>query len=370
MAEFLGVPSAEVESRINDLGLPALDVLPVSRAFPIICRRNHDLLSTQSLARLLHMTTEQLVKATQEMDFLSVKLGSKPDVFPDIDFAEKADVDSFRRHCSGYLTDYAMWDRPFSFLRDLHQKEEWWPLSADFEHSRLGLRMLYSYVGSHGDYLLAGEDFYSDGILSRLQNRGINAGWMPALLRDLAPSDVFEEFGDGHGIRLENLRRQIEKAAGYGIKIYLYLNEPRFMPGAFFEEYPEARGMESPDYPGNYGMCTSAETVRHWLFESAKFLFSELPDLGGIVLISASEDRTNCCSHLNALSAGRCPRCDERSVAEVLADSANIFADAADAVGSDVNIIQWVWGWDFAMPRDEVKHAISSLSHRVQRIPE
>ena len=103
---------------------------------------------------------------------------------------------------------------------------------------------VYSYFGSFGDPLDdSAANPYPDGLLARLSDVGVNGVWMHVVLRQLAPGDPhFPEFGDGHERRLANLRRLVEQTKKYGIGIYLYMNEPRAMPPAFFEERPEMAG--------------------------------------------------------------------------------------------------------------------------------
>ncbi len=237
--------------------------------------------------------------------------------------------------------------------------------------------MMGSYTASHGDFLLTGEDFCSEGILSRLRNRGVNACWMPVLLRDLAPGKVFKEFGKGHKRRIRNLQRQAATAREYGIKLYLYLNEPRYMPEAFFENHPSARGMRAAQH-GHYGLCTSEAQVREWVFESIKFVFSQVPGLGGIILITASEHETNCYSHISTYDCRAqglalyskslglddgdtmCPRCEKRGPEAVLCDMADIAHKALDSIASKADVIQWLWSWDYIMPLARTKKAVTN----------
>ena len=389
MAGYLRVSPAELRQWMAALGLPEMRAIESSRAFPIILRRNHDLLPEEEIAELLGMPVEKLRKSMQEMDFLDVKLGPKPaDLRPlaksDADFPADA-AEHFRMRCGQYFRDFERWEQPFSFLDHLSVEEP--PDTTQCRsttNTGLTTRMMCSYTASHGDFLLTGEQFYTNGILSRLRNRGVNAAWMPGLLRDLAPGNVFEEFGEGHQTRIDSLRNEVERAAGFGIKLCMYLNEPRFMPAAFFDRYPDARGMEA-HVKGHYGMCTSSSPVREWIRESARFLLSSVPDLGGVVLITASEAETNCFSHiptydLKASGAGvgeddvfgledgerMCPRCKERGAHHVLTDTANLLQEAVESTDSRAEVIQWLWGWDYIIPRDTIAQALDNLPPRVK----
>ncbi|MCL5104322.1 MAG: hypothetical protein M1133_09435 [Armatimonadetes bacterium] len=383
LANYLGTDEVVVQGWLRELGLPEMETVDRERVFPLVVRRNHDLLPDEEIAKLLGMSMGHYRRTMLEMDYLDIKVGNKPAGLTGIEADREgwnASAAAHFRSCSqGYFSDYIDWEKRFGFLDEFAQVEE--PIltgGSEPEEPRIGLKMMYSYTATHGDFLLSGEEFYSEGILSRLRNRGVNAGWMPGLLRDLAPSGIFPEFGESHEIRIANLRKQVEKAQTYGIKLFLYLNEPRFMPEEFFDKYPESKGMRALQ-DSYYGMCTSDPRVREWLHESIAFIFSQVPDLGGVVVISASENRTNCYSHSSSnISSGRnvigfgdekckctCPRCMQRGAEEVLADAANIFGDALDSIGSEAEVIEWVWGWDFVLPVDAVKKAIGKLSDRV-----
>ena len=51
---------------------------------------------------------------------------------------------------------------------------------------------------------------------------GMSAIDARARLRDLAPGGAtFPEFGEGHEVRIANLRRMVERAGKFGVKLYL-----------------------------------------------------------------------------------------------------------------------------------------------------
>src|SRR5690606_8193692 len=146
----------------------------------------------------------------------------------------------------------------------------------------------YSYVAVFGDPLSEPElDPYPDGLLQRLSSSGINGVWLHAVLRDLAPGGAdFPEFGKGHEQRLENLRALVARAAKQGVKIYLYMNDPRAMPPAVFADRPELTGSSSG---GVTALCTSQPEVRAWMEDALAHIFEQVPGLGGVYAISASE---------------------------------------------------------------------------------
>ncbi|HOS91717.1 MAG TPA: hypothetical protein PLQ54_00250, partial [Armatimonadota bacterium] len=198
-----------------------------------------------------------------------------------------------------------------------------------------------SYVAVYGDPLIDPEpDPYPDGLLDRLSRVGVNGVWLHAVLRDLAPGGVaFPEFGHDHERRLANLRSLVSRAQRFGIGVYLYFNEPRAMPTPFFESRPEVAGVEEG---GLTALCTSNATVRQWMSDALTHVFREVPGLGGIYAITASENLTNCASH-GAWSA--CPRCQTRSDTEIIAEVVRTLEEGVHRGSPQAEVIVSDWGW-------------------------
>lgn len=362
LAEYLHLPEARVAQFQRELGLPEVELVHPERAFPILLRRLHDLIPEEQIAALYGVSLERCRQMALDMDFLDVKLGARPEVFPELEvdspgMAEAARM--FAEECRDHLAVVENGEQPFQFLEELSVDEPAQKISVE-SNTSLKIRMMHSYTGSHGDFLLNGEEFYNAGILSRMRNRGVNAGWMPALLRDMAPSDLFPEFGEGHAYRIANLRKQVKKAASYGIRLFLYFNEPRFLQASFFEKYPETRGVSAAQ-PGYYGMCTSNPMVREWMQQSVAYIFEAVPELGGMVLITASENATNCFSHRGASAPDACPRCAARGAGAALTDCANLMAAGIQDAGSKAKVIQWLWAWDNILGQSGALQALEQL---------
>jgi hypothetical protein len=156
----------------------------------------------------------------------------------------------------------------------------------------------------------------------------------------LAPGSIFPEFGAGHERRIENLRRLVERAHKYGIDIYLYMNEPRAMEASFFKGRDNIKGVQEGNF---HTLCTSAPEVRQWLTDSLTYVFKEVPGLGGVFTITASENLTNCYSH--SRTAAGCPRCSKRSGPEVIAEVNRAIAAGVWAGNPKAKVIVWDWGW-------------------------
>jgi hypothetical protein len=217
-------------------------------------------------------------------------------------------------------------------------------------------RYLYSYFALYGDPLMEpAADPFPDAYLERLARTGINGVWIQGVLNTLSPSKIFPEFGAGSETRLKNLNALVERAAKFGVNIYLYLNEPRAMPPSFFRNHPEMKGAS---HGGLNAICTSVPAVREWIATSLAHVSKTVPDLGGIFCITMSENLTNCFSQggawgTGAPNAGDCPRCSKRKSWDVIGELIRTFHDGIGRESSqNVEVIAWDWGWGDELTRN------------------
>lgn len=209
--------------------------------------------------------------------------------------------------------------------------------------TRLDPRYVYSYFALYGDPLMDETiNPFPDGLLDKLRRSGINGVWLQAILRNLAPSKRFPEFGAGSEIRLRNLHKLVDRAARHGVRIYLYLDEPRSMPAKFFVHHPEIRGTHDPGDTRFYAMCTSTKEVREWIAEGLAHVFAHAPGLGGIFCITASENLTNCFSHGHPEF---CPRCSKLNGSNVIAQLIRTFRNGVRRESASADVVAWDWGW-------------------------
>ena len=241
------------------------------------------------------------------------------------------------------------------------------PRGAWERSRRVNPRYIYPYFALYGDPLLDRSiDPFPDGYLEKLGRCGVNGVWIQAVLRNLAPSRIFPEFGDQWEIRLENLRRFVQRAGAHGLKIYLYINEPRLMSRQFFEKHPEMRGTSyaaRPDTAQEFAMCTSVPAVRNWLSESLTHVFSQVPELGGIFCITASENLTNCFAHGQA---ELCPRCSKRQGWEVVTELLETFSEAVHKGSPTAEVIAWDWGWSWVKNGPDARQTIAHMPKGVR----
>lgn len=205
---------------------------------------------------------------------------------------------------------------------------------------RFGARFIYSFCGLYNDAFDVDSEVYCpDELLSAYSKLGVNGIWTQAVLYRITKFPYEKSISEGWRERLENLRRFVNRAKKFGIKIYLYLNEPRSMPLSFFEEYPEMKGAVRGDFAC---MCTSSPKVQEYLHNAVTQLCKSVPDLGGLFTITMSENMTNCYS---VSVDEKCPVCSARPAYEVVAQVNSIIASAAHSINKDIHVIAWDWAW-------------------------
>ncbi|MCL5096485.1 MAG: hypothetical protein M1608_02915, partial [Candidatus Omnitrophica bacterium] len=315
LAAIMGTSAENVEALAASMGLPPAKLVPPemkTRGYITLIRRNWHLLPYDQLLALLDMTPERLAFALREDDFLWIKLGSlKPGCeriryqAPD-DAARRRAAEIRRVVEEEFGEEMRKPAEPrFEFVRKLSAPSASCSAPAPNANEPISLRLVYSYLALYGDPLLHPElDPYPDGFLQRLAAVGVNGVWLHAVLRDLAPGGAtFPEFGVDHERRLANLRVLVDRARKYGIGVYLYMNEPRAMPASFFKNRAELGGVQEN---GFIALCTSQPAVRQWMADALTYVFRQVPGLGGIYAITASENLTSCASHGAWQSCERC----------------------------------------------------------------
>jgi hypothetical protein len=353
LAKVLGTDANAIQELAVSMGLPAEVAVPASmrtRGYITLIRRNWHLLPFDQLLELLGIGADELAFRLREDDFLFIKLGSLKPHCPVVRYAPpEADARARAREIRGVVERYFPGglaqdqELRFAFVEQFANAS---PRAGESPvaaagHDDEALRFIFSYCAIFGDSLLDdGLSSFPEGLLEQLSRRGVNGVWLHAVLRQLAPGGAtFPEFGERSGERLENLRRLVERAARHGIKVYLYLNEPRAMPVEFFVHRPDLRGVGEGDFAA---LCTSRPEVRQWLTDGVAHVFHEVPGLGGVFTITASENLTNCSSHGQQES---CPHCQGRTQAEIVGEFHRAIMAGVRRESSAAKVIAYDWGW-------------------------
>lgn len=236
-------------------------------------------------------------------------------------------------------------------LRALYRMEEWMkgsggpflPLGSYRREPRFGVRMIYSFCGLYDQaFDVDSRSYCPDELLEAYARAGINGIWLQAILYRMTEFPFAPGISEGWQRRQANLADFVTRAKAYGIKIYLYLNEPRFMSPEFFEKYPQLKGAE---YGTKVCMCTSVPETEAYLRNAVKSVCQCAPGLGGFFTITMSENLTHCKSLFCSPLRGTCERCREKATWELVAHVNRVIAEAAHSIDPKMLVAAWDWGW-------------------------
>ena len=250
MAEVLETEASVVLGMAEAMGLDLNEeVLPEwrTRGYITLIRNCWHLLDYQQLSVLLDWDMDYLAFIIEEDDFLWYKLGRfKADtghlkIEPLDEEGQRRTREICRVTREIYEKAGSVSVKPFDFF----QKTVFTKVEGEVPKMKTKSRFLYSYCALYGDTFFDKKLIdvsFPDEMLRSYQGMGINGVWTQAILTKLAPYEFMPELSEGYEQRLEGVRYLIEKLARYGLKLYLYINEPRALPDRIFEDYPELRG--------------------------------------------------------------------------------------------------------------------------------
>ncbi len=225
-------------------------------------------------------------------------------------------------------------------------------------------RYIYSFSGLYSDVLDVDNSVsFPDDLLIRYAKYGINGVWIQAIVYKLVPFTFDESISKGWQKRIENLNNLIERAKRYGIKVYLYINEPRGMPWAFFDKHPELKGTVFHD--GLASLCTSNKEVQKYLRDAMVSLCTMAPGIGGFFNICMSENLTNCYSRSDIREEDMCPVCKNRPAEDVAAEVLGIMANAVRETNPKIKFFAYTWAWEREFTAEQIGKLISKLPENV-----
>lgn len=198
--------------------------------------------------------------------------------------------------------------------------------------------------------------YYADHVLLGLARSGCNGIWLRGILRLYSATSLYPA-GAAYAERaLPRIRELCRRAGFYGIRVYIYLNEPMGFADddPFWQQHPDLRG--SPTALDNLRcLCTSQPEVLEFCHEGMRDLFSRVPELAGAILITASEFPTHCWSHTPAVTPqdkahlvaeGRlCPRCAQRDPRQVVAEVITHLDQGMKEGNPEAQLLAWNWAW-------------------------
>ena len=199
------------------------------------------------------------------------------------------------------------------------------------------------------DELTNDVDYYPPEYLNKLAHEGINGLWLTMYMRDL-PSSIFPNRGKDAQKRFAKLRKTVERCGRYGIKIYIFMSEPKLFGNAYYmvskedaKDHPELIGLDL----GRVGFfCTSSETGKRYLQESVDLLFANVPGLGGLINIMMGEDNGSCVARMvqqENPDATHCPVCSKRDFADIYRELAELYANTIHKHNPEAEYIAWFY---------------------------
>ena len=314
------------------------------KGFVTVIRNNWDLLPNKAIAYFLDIDEESFNKLLTEYDFLDVKLGKKPEIkdfsFRPLTLSEEKNTEKVKKTAESLFVEGGA--KPFDFFAGY---EESYFIKG--ENAAIKDRYVSSYCAKYSGSLLDDElSDYPEDYLEKLSKTGTNGIWLSDTLRNLADFPFDESLSPDYEKRVKNLKKLTERCEKYGIKVYLYLNEPRSLPESFFSTYPHLKGQRAED--GTYTLCTSKPEVKEYLYNAVKSLAESVPLLYAVLTITMSENPTHCYSrYWNGASKidTDCPDCKKRKPQEVVAEVNNLLAKALKDGNGRTRLIANIWGW-------------------------
>lgn len=343
IAKLLKTDEAKIRESIAKMGLPCYDPGDtwLKKGYITIIRRMWHVLPYDQLLELLEMTEEELAVILKEEDFLDVKLEDKPIcervVWRELTTEEEKRTEEIKKIVESLdLSGKAAFDFSYSAPKITFSGEEVFQT-----------RIIYPFSGLYQHaFDVDSREFCPDEQLQAYQRLGINGIWTQGVLSGLAPYPFDLSVSEGHEKRLERMKDFSERLKKFGIKLYLYINEPRYMPAAFFDTRPDIKGHVRA---GGTCLCTSTDKVLSYLSDSIEYICRAVPDIGGFFTITRSENQTNCFSHSGDILSGEecnCERCKRLGIGKVIGNTISAMLDGARRVSDDIKLFAWSWRWD------------------------
>ncbi|MBN2375490.1 MAG: hypothetical protein JXD22_03760 [Sedimentisphaerales bacterium] len=194
------------------------------------------------------------------------------------------------------------------------------------------------------DELMDDVDYYPDAYLNRLAHEGVNGLWLSITWKDITKTSFREPDKDMEK-RLSKLRKTVEKCVRYGIKIWLYSNEPEgfYSPDdPLLKAYPDFAGA---GWASRRYICPNSEESQRFIYESTHWIFSQVPGLGGSINISLGEHGTSCLDAVGVNSDRRppCPRCSKVPNWKTLYNSQSAMVRGIKEANPNAEYICWIY---------------------------
>jgi len=356
LAKVLNCSIGVIETEAKRLGVDSVsfDKNWLEKSYLTIIRNNWHLLNYKQLLIILDKDEMWLDNQLKNNDFLWYKLGGFKPLCEDIKYTPLNKQEKLETNRIGKIIRKNKMDnyiKPFDFkINDMQSSPS------------QGINIAYPYEVECGDIFINDNEIISDDYLEKAKSSGINGLWLHGLLSELS----FNKFKKNNDLsyikRRNNLQKLINKANKFGVKIYLYLNEPRSIKiDEIKEEYLYLSGRKREK---EVALCFSFKEVQDYLYDAIKDLLNNIEGLGGFITITASENLTYCKHVLDS----DCPHCKDIPSYQTAALINNIIQRAIDDTNSGAILIANLWGWApyCGFSDEEVKKGIKLLDKKIK----
>ena len=209
------------------------------------------------------------------------------------------------------------------------------------------------------DELTDDTDYYPEGYLDMLASEGVNGIWLTVVWKELAKNSFFPE-DPLREKRITKLRNTVAKCRKYGIKVWIFCIEP----ASWKPDNPLPQGFEDmcgvPAFEEYRAFCIASENSFRYIRETSASIFGDVPDLGGMMLISLGERPTSCLSYIYSSPEGKLPCADQCHLSnpQILNRVLSAIKAGAEDAGSKAEVLSWLYNprpqqipdWWFELP--------------------
>ena len=348
LAKTLKATPENIQALAVEMGLasaPGINPKWLTHGYLTIIRSLWQLLPYSQILEILEWTPEKMAYTLKEEDFFWTKVGAlKPNsrevVWRPLTEEEKKKTAELKALLAKEFPEdeRSYIDPPFAFA------DRYAPRPQAGKKDRFDFNYIHSYAASCGDVLgnAAKLDPVPENLLSQYASMGIKGVWMHAILYTLVPIPGAEEYSTGWEKRLANLKNIVDRCAKYGVKVYLYLNEPRCMPMSFYDKKPHWAGLSIPRNNTRCICTTASPEPLAYLEMAMEKIFTEARGLGGAFCITMSENATNC--HFR-ISSHECPSCRNHLPEKIIADVIAAMERGMHKADPSARMLAYDWAW-------------------------
>ncbi len=193
------------------------------------------------------------------------------------------------------------------------------------------------------DELMDDVDYYPEHYLNKLAHDGVNGLWLTIEFNNICKTSLIPEVDPDREKRLAKLRATVAKCRRYGIDVYIFCIEPRVMgrDHPLLVAHPELGGMTVGQ--GSKLFCPFPEISQTYLYESVNDIFTEVPNLGGLINISFGERSTTCLSGADENWKIACDNCKDKEPGEILGASMSAMERGMHDANPKAQLVSWLY---------------------------